>query len=314
MKLPRLAAAAALVTLAAQPVFAQNSQVSSVAVNPADASEVWVCNRGNDSVSVVNTSTGTTAHEIDVGVWPRSLAFSPDGTKVYVANQRGNVAVDVHFVTPFTGSEIRGTVSVIDVASKTVSSTLTDVGTESYGIAFAPNDKYFAVSGHRSGTIKLYDAATDTLMHTLQYPRTMNFISSGTVADVDANTDMIPDLAEPRAFVINAASDTIYVTHLTSGYVSVVDVTLDGGGIPTGIALGSRIDLNEYAPHPIFNPINVQTVASAGTPRFLDDIALSPDGTRALVPHILQNINHDVNYDFGPGLAPATSPTACIRA
>ena len=303
MMLPRLTLAAAVVAFAAQPSVAQNSQVSSVAVNPADASEVWVCNRGNDSVSVVDTSTGTTTHEIDVGVWPRSLSFSPDGSKVYVANQRGNVAVDVHFVTPFTGAEIRGTVSVIDVASKTVSSTLTDVGTGSYGIAFAPNGKYFAVSGHRSGTIKLYDAGTDGLVHTLQYPRSMNFISSGTVADVDANLDMIPDLAEPRAFVIRADSAKIYVTHLTPGYVSAVDVSLDGRGNPTGIALGSRIDLNEYAPHPIFNPVNVQTVASAGTPRFLDDIALSPDGTRALVPHILQNINHDVNHDFAGAIA-----------
>ena len=287
----------------ASAAFGQHAQVSSVGVNPADSSEVWVCNRGNDSVSVVDTSTGTTTHQIDVGVWPRSLAFSPDGSKVYVANQRGNVPVDVHFVTPFTGSEIRGTVSVIDVASKLVTSTLTNVGTESYGIAFAPNGEYFAVSGHRSGTIKIYDASTDALLLTLQYPRTMNFIATGTVVDVDANTDMIPDLAEPRAFVINAASDTIYVTHLTSGYVSVVDVSLDGGGNPTGISLGSRIDLNEYAPHPIFNPVNVQTVASAGTPRFLDDITLSPDGTRALVPHVLQNINHDVNHDFAGAIA-----------
>ena len=279
------------------------SQVTSVAANPSNPDEVWVCNRGNDSVSVVDTATGTTINEIDVGVWPRSLAFSPDGTQVLVANQRGNVPVDVHFVTPFTGAEIRGTVSVIDVASKTVVNTLTDVGTEPYGIAYAPNGTYFAVSGHRSGTIKLYDAASQTLTHTLEYPRSLNFIPSGTALDVDANVDMIPDLAEPRAFAITADSARLYVTHLTPGYVSVVDVTLDGGGNPTGIALGKRIDLNTYAPHPIFNPVNVQTVESQGTPRFLDDIAISPDGTRALIPHVLHNLNHDVNHDFGGAIA-----------
>jgi len=283
--------------------FAQHAQVSSVAVNPSDPSEVWVCNRGNDSISVIDTTTGTTTHEISVGVWPRSLAFSPDGSKVYVANQRGNVPIDVHFVTPFTGSEVRGSVSVVDVAGKTVSTTLTDVGTEAYGVAFAPNGKYFAVSGFRSGTIKLYNANNDSLLQTLQYPRSMNFITSGTVADVDQNTDMIPDLAEPRAFVIKDDSSKLYVTHLTSGYVSVVDVSLNGSGLPTGASLNKRIDLNTYAPHPIFNPVNVQTVESQGTPRFLDDIALSPDGTRALVPHVLHNINHDVNHDFGGAIA-----------
>jgi YVTN family beta-propeller protein len=297
----------ALIGLActASAAFAGNVQVSSVAVNPSNPSEVWVCNRGNDSVSVIDAATGTTTSEIAVGVWPRTLAFSPDGSKVYVANQRGNVPIGVNFVTPFTGSELRGTVSVIDVASKSVTATLTGVGTEPYGIAFAPNGKYFAVSGLRSGTIMLFDAANDGLLKTLQYPRSMNFITSGTIVDVDANVDMIPDLAEPRAFTIRADSERIYVTHLTSGYVSVVDVSLNGPGIPTGIALNKRIDLNTYTPHPIFNPIHVQTVLSQGTPRFLDDIALSPDGTRALVPHVLHNVNHDVNHDFGGAIAGA---------
>jgi hypothetical protein len=44
-------------------------------------------------------------------------------------------------------------------------------------------------------------------------------------------------------------------------------------------------------------------IQSQGKPRFLEDIALSPDGTRALVPHLLHNVNHDVNHNFGPGLA-----------
>jgi YVTN family beta-propeller protein len=279
--------------------FAQHAQVSSVAVNPANPSEVWVCNRGNNSVSVINTATGVTTHEINVGVWPRSLAFSPDGNKVYVANQRGNVPVDVNFVTPFTGLEKRGTISVINANTKVVSSSLINVGTEPYGIAFAPNGKYFAVSGLRSGTLKFYNALTNALITTVEFPDDMNFITSGTVLDVDANEDMLPDLAEPRAFVIQSTSSKIFVTHLTPGFVSAVDVTLDGAGMPVAAALDERIDLNTYAPHPIFNPVNVQTVLSQGTPRFLDDIALSPDGTRALVPHVLHNINHDVNFDFG---------------
>lgn len=283
----------------ASAAFAQHSQVSSVAVNPAKPHEVWVCNRGNDSVSVINTQSGATTHEIEVGVWPRSLAFSPDGTKVYVANQRGNVPVDVNFVTPFTGSEIRGTVSVIDVASKSLSATLSNVGTEPYGVAFAPNGKYFAVTGFRSGTLKLYDASTNALLQTLQYPRQLDFIAAGTVQDVDHDGDMLPDLMEPRAFVIRSDSARLYVTHLIPGYVSAVDVALDGQGLPTGVSLAKRIDLNTYAPHPILNPVNVQEVKSQGTPRFLDDIALSPDGTRALVPSVLHNLNHDVNHAFG---------------
>ncbi len=292
-----------LAGLLAGPAVAQHSQVSSVAVNPNNPNEIWVCNRGNDSVSVIDTTTNTLVDEIDVGVWPRSLAFTPDGLNVLVANQRGNVPVDVHFVTPFTGNEVRGTVSVIDVVSRTVYQVLMDVGVEPYGLAFAPNDEYFAVTGFRSGTVHLFAASPPFgSLGTFEYPWSMNFITSGTIADVDSNTDMFPDLSEPRAFVIEDTSETIYVTHLTGGFVSRLDVTLDISGVPTGVALGKRIDLNTYAPHPIFNAVNVQDVLSQGTPRFLDDIALSPDGSRAMVPHVIHNINHDVNHTFVPAI------------
>ena len=130
----------------AAPAVAQHAQVSAVAANPTNSSEVWVANRGNDSVSVIDTTTGTLVQEIAVGVWPRSLAFSADGSIVFVANQRGDIPVDVSFITPFTGTEIRDSVSVIDTASKTVTATLTGVGTEPYGIAVAPNGAYFAVT------------------------------------------------------------------------------------------------------------------------------------------------------------------------
>ncbi len=283
---------------------AQHVRVTSVAPNPADASEVWVCNRGNDSVSVVDTTSATVV-EIPVGVWPRSLAFSADGTRVFVANQRGNVEVTKHFVTPFDGSELRGTISVIDVGTHAVVDTLTQVGTEPYGLAVSPNGEWLAVTGFQSGTVQFRDAdAPYALLATFQYDRSLNHVTPPkTVHDVDANADFLPDLAEPRAFTIRADGTRLYVTHSVSGFVSVLDLTLDGNGKPTTASLAAKIDLNTYPFHPINNPVPVQVLQSQGVPRFLDDIALSPDGTRALVPHLLHNVNHDVNHAFGPGLA-----------
>ena len=282
---------------------AQHANVQSVAANPNLSTEVWACNRGNDSVSVVDTVTSTVT-EIPVGVWPRSVAFSADGSTAFVANQRGNVSTTTHFVTPFTGAELRGTVSVIDVASKTVTQTLTQVGTEPYGLAVSPSGEWFAVTGFQSGTVKFYDTdAPYNLLTTFQYDRSLNQIAPGkTILDVDSNKDFIPDLAEPRAFVIRSDNLRMYVTHNVTGYVSVLDLTLDGGGKVSAATLNTKIDLNDYPFHPINNPVPVQNLLSQGTPRFLDDIALSPDGTRAIVPHLLHNINHDVNHTF-PGLA-----------
>jgi YVTN family beta-propeller protein len=291
-----------LLSILATPAAAQHAQVSSVAVDPLDPTIVWVCDRDNDSVSRIQTTNGT-AVQIHVGVSPRSLAVTPDGTRVLVANQRGNVPLEVNFVTPFSGNEIRGTISVISTATNAVVAELSNVGTEPYGIAIAPNGKWFAVSGFRSGTIKFYDLATLGLLYTHQYERNLNFLSQGTIADHDSNRDGLADLAEPRGFVIRADSSRMYVTHNESPFLSVLDIALDANGMVTGSSLAAKIAVDDYGFDPIYNPVPVQTIESQGVPRFAEDVALSPAGDRALVPHVLQNVNHDVNFDFGPSLA-----------
>ncbi len=278
---------------------AQHSQTSAVAVNPTDPFEVWAADRDNGAVSVVDLSAGVTTHQVDVGVFPRSVAITPDGQTVLVANQRGNVSIDVHFVTPFSGTEVRGSLTVIDAVTKTVTSTLTDVGVEPFGVAVAPNGKYFAVSATRSGRISFYSLPSLSKVAEFQYLNNLNFIPAPfTLADVDTNRDGVADLGDPRGFVIRSDSQKIYVTHKRSTYVSALDVTLDANGLPTAVALAAKIDTNKYPFDPIFNATFVRDVKSQGLPRFLEDIALSPDGSRALVPHVLHNINHDVNFDF----------------
>jgi YVTN family beta-propeller protein len=278
-----------------------HAQVSAVAVNPTNPSEVWVCNRGNDSVSVIDATTGALLDEIDVGVWPRSLAFSPDGTRVFVASQRGNVPITKNFVTPFDGSEIRGQVDVIATSTNTVVDSITDVGCEPYGLAVAPNGSWFAVTLFRSGSVRVYDTDRPyNLIGEHQYANNLSFLPTGvTIADADSDRDFIADLAEPRGFVIRDDSSRIYVTHNTSPFISVLDLTLDRNGEPTAVA-ESKFSTNDYPFHPITAPTPVQNLASQGLPRFQEDIALSPDGLHALVPAVLHNVNHDVNHGFGP--------------
>jgi YVTN family beta-propeller protein len=310
MKTRHLCSFAALAALAV-PAIAQHAQVSAVAVEPGNIDRVWVCNRDNGSVSVIDVGTGSAVAEIDVGVEPRSLAFSADGSRVFVANQRGDIPIGDNIVTTngFQGGGLRGSLSVIDTGTLQVTTTLSNVGVEPYGVAVAPNGMYFVVSGFRSATMKFYDASTLQELVSFQYPRSLNVIDDPlpsvpvtSVADVDANRDGIPDLGDPRGFVIRSDSQRIYVTHDRSPYVSVLDVTLSGG-LPTAVSLNTKINTDIYPFDPIWNPVPVQTVQSQGKPRFLEDIALSPDGTRALIPHVLHNVNHDVNHDFQGAIA-----------
>jgi YVTN family beta-propeller protein len=290
--------------LCASVASAQHAQVTNVAVQPGNPARVWVCNKDNGTVSVIDVTTSQVLSEIPVGVHPSSLAFDQAGTHVFVANRRGDVPIDRNFVSPFNGTELRGSVSVIDVATHTVTSTLSDVGVEPYGIVTAPNGKYFAVSGTRQGTLKFYDAATLAPLVTLQFPRDLSNIAPPlTMADVDSNRDGVADTGEPRGFVIRSDSQRIYVVHNKSPFVSVVDVTLNFVGLPTAASVLTKINTDQYPFDTVFNPVPVQTIQSQGKPRFLEDIALSPDGAHLAVPHVLANINHDVNFNFGPGLA-----------
>lgn len=304
MNVLNLVAVFAFVASIPAPVVAQHAQVSSVAVQPNNHNRVWVCNRDNGTVSVIDVSIPALVGEIPVGVHPRSLAFSADSSRVFVANQRGDVPVNVNFVTPFTGSELRGSLSVISTSTLAVTTTMTNVGVEPYGVAVAPNGKYFAVSGFRSGTVKFYDAVSLMQVFSFQYRRDLSNIPPPfTMADVDSNRDGLADVGDPRGFVIRADSQRMYVTHNKSPFISVLDITLNGNGLPTAVVMTAKIKIDEYPFDPVFNPVPVQTLQSQGKPRFLEDIALSPDGSRALIPHLLHNVNHDVNFDFGPGLA-----------
>jgi DNA-binding beta-propeller fold protein YncE len=299
----RLRHALSACALLVAPSLAQHAQVSAVAIDPANPDQVWVCNKFNRSVSLIDVSTDQVLSEVRVGHWPRSCSLSADGSKLFVACQRGNVDEEQNSVIGMPANPVFGAVTVIDTQARQLSAVIYDVGVEPYGIAVAPNGKWFAVSGFRSGTIKFFDAVTHAPLLEHQYSRSLNFIPPPlTVKDVDENRDGLADLGDPRGFTIRSDSQALYVTHHKSPYVSVLDLGLDANGLPSSVLLGAKINFDDYAFHPIFNPVPVQELKSQGVPRFMEDIALSPDGSVAVVPHLLHNVNHDVNHDFGSAL------------
>ncbi len=299
-----LTRALAALLLLPLPCGAQHSQVSAIAVDPSNPDHVWVCNKTNHSVSLIDVATGQAVTEVRVGVWPRSCALSADGSKLFVACQRGNVHEDRNSVIGMPAPTRPGIVSVIDTQTRSVSQQIYDVGVEPYGLAVAPNGLWFAVSGFRSGTVKFFDATNHAELLEHQYDRSLSFIAPGkTVKDVDENRDGIADLGDPRGFTISADSQQLYVTHNKSPYVSVLDLTLSASGMPVSVTVSAKIGINEYPFDPVMNPVPVQEIKSQGAPRFMEDVALSPDGSLAVVPHLLHNVNHDVNHDFGPTLA-----------
>lgn len=90
-----------------------------VAVTP-DGAKIYVTNRLDNTVSVIDTGTNLVTTTIAVGLEPAGLAISPDNSRVFVVNTRGN------------------SVSVIDVALDMVVDTVA-VGNGPESIAVSPD-------------------------------------------------------------------------------------------------------------------------------------------------------------------------------
>ena len=116
-----------------------------VVVSP-DGTNVYVANSAFDTgnstsnpivsptgdVAVINTATNIVTH-VNVGAgWPAGITISPDGTKVYVAD---NWYSSVH---------------VIDTATNTYTNTVYPVGLAPYGISVSPDgtEVYVAISAY----------------------------------------------------------------------------------------------------------------------------------------------------------------------
>ena len=97
---------------------------------------------------VISTATNTVVATIPVGLDPRVVTFTPDGTRAYVANFGSN------------------TVSVIDTATNTVVGTI-PVGIQPTGVVITPDGTAAYVTNTVDNTVSIINIATNTIVSTL---------------------------------------------------------------------------------------------------------------------------------------------------
>ena len=114
---------------------------------------VWVVNRDNNSVSVleVGNDMNQKVREIKVGVEPRAIAITPDNKKVYVTNM------------------VSGTVSVINASTYKVVKVI-PVGTEPFGCALTPDGSKLYVANFSSDNVSVINTTTDQVTATIALP------------------------------------------------------------------------------------------------------------------------------------------------
>lgn len=112
--------------------------------------QLFVGNRTNNSVSIIDTSTNSVVTTLPVGNTPTCVQITPDGTQAYVASVTNN------------------TVSVINRATNTVTATIPLPGAlRPVGLAITPDGTKVYVTNINSGNVSVISTATNTVITTI---------------------------------------------------------------------------------------------------------------------------------------------------
>ena len=142
-------------------------------------------------------------------------------------------------------------------------------GSRPFAVVYDPLNRWFWVSEFEGGRLLAVDP-------------------EGVIQQTLATADT------PRGLAITA-DNRLLVSHAMTGQLSIYDLTTIAPGSEPELL--RRIDL-------AVSQVDDQSV-SQGLPRLLDDIAISPDGHEAWLPHLLWNFDHP--FQFQSTIFPAVS-------
>ncbi|MBL8287840.1 MAG: DUF1929 domain-containing protein [Rubrivivax sp.] len=218
---------------------------------------LWVVNPDNDSVSVFDTAARTRTAEIAVGTAPRALAIAPDGS-VWVAN-RGS-----------------GTISVISPATLAVTRSISmPRGSLPYGIAMARTSGSALVA--LEGTGQLLKVSTST------------FATTGTLG-VGANARHVAVAADGSTAFVSR-----FITPPLAGEATATVDTASGGGQVVVVNAGSMSTVRTITLAHSNKPDAENQ--GRGIPNYLGAVAISPDGSQAVVPSKMDNVARGTQRD-----------------
>jgi YVTN family beta-propeller protein len=169
-------------------------------VTTAPDGTVWVTSEAENRVDVIDPRTRSRIASVAVGRRPRSIVFTRDGEKAYVANEND------------------ASLSVIDVAHHTLAKTIAlpadgAVAPRPMGLSRSPDGEHVYVSTGRAGSVMQIATATDDI------------------------TDVVRGVG-PRPWGLAAAEDgKVYAAGGPSNEVAVIDPAR--GEVVTRIAVGA---------------------------------------------------------------------------
>jgi len=264
---------------------------------------------------------------IRVGNAPHSIVINGKGTTAYVSNEGGRAATDADFqiysagteivADPVVGAAITGTVSVVDLASMTVTDTIS-TGLHPTGMAFYGND--LLVANTYSDTISVVNTATNEVVRTIDLGLPIGVPGESQPAYGAAPNSIAVDAKANIAYVALYNANAIAVVNLVAGAANPVmgmipvayapcSVVLDktdnvllvanDKGIGTRDSFESDHGVTNYNTHQDNGTVSIVPVPDSGT-------------LATMTTDVFQNNHWDltVNINSASGGSPTAKPVA----
>ena len=191
-----------------------------------DGKSAYALLNQNDTLAKIDLTATPPAMswQIRVGNAPHSILLSHDGTTAYVSNEGGRAATGADFqvnsagteivADPVVGAAITGTVSVVDLATMKVATTI-PTGLHPTGMAFYGHGRYLLVANTYSDTISVIDTARKEVAWTINLGLPIGVPDAGQSAYG----------AAPNSIAVDAPKGIAYVALYNANAVAVVDIT-----------------------------------------------------------------------------------------
>ncbi len=198
-----------------------------------------------DGIAVVSVADRRVLRVLPGGSDPEQFDISPDGKRLYIANE------DAH------------TMTVLDIKTGAIIKTI-PVGREPEGVTVSPDGRLAYITSETDHSVSVIDAATLTVKATIKVgirPRSIAFSPDGkrayvsgefdrSVSEINVATSKVlsrirlPDGALPMGIVVSKSAKTLFVANGRGKTVSEINLTtrrvvrsLEVGKRPWGLAL-----------------------------------------------------------------------------
>jgi YVTN family beta-propeller protein len=215
----------------------------------SDGKSAYALLNQNDTLTQIDLSAKPPVQgaQIRVGNAPHSIVINSTGTTAYVSNEGGRAATESDFQIYSAGTEIvadkvvgaavTGTVSVVDLASMTVTATIS-TGLHPTGMAFFGQN--LLVANTYSDSISVIDTATNQVTRTINLGLPIGVPGEGQPAYGAAPNSIAVDANKGVAYVALYNANAIGVVNLSAGVKNPVMGMIPVAYAPSSVVLDEK--------------------------------------------------------------------------